>query len=205
MVCPMGNWGTCEEIFSRQLCNCNCNCNPTTKKVLRVLEGRSTPFREHDPLCALPKQFSRGEGLSLARSLCIPWEAPHNENLAIPTCLWGWYQVRFFGIHFGHSSGIGEGPGWHLVRYLCETRKALHERMFGYGRCIGSRKAHKDKSCKVSEDLLDGQPVSWQRWPFFFLFSMVKQQEIPASGTPAGRPRRVSQEHPAGVPRIFLS
>ena len=36
--------------------------------------------------------------------------------------------VRFFGLIFGHSWGIGKGPGWHLVWHLCETRKALDER-----------------------------------------------------------------------------
>ena len=72
--------------------------------------------------------FSGGKGRSLVRSLCTPWEALHNKNLRIQTCLRGWYQVRFFGLIFGHSWGNGEGPGWHLVRYLCETRKALHER-----------------------------------------------------------------------------
>ena len=72
--------------------------------------------------------FSGGKGLSLVRSLCTPWEALRNKNLRIQTCLRGWYQVRFFGFIFGHSWSNGEGPGWHLVRYLCETRKALHER-----------------------------------------------------------------------------
>ena len=74
------------------------------------------------------KAFSGEKGRSLVRSLCTPWEALLNKNLAIQTCLRGWYQARFFGLIFGHSWGIGEGPGWHLVRYLCETRKALHER-----------------------------------------------------------------------------
>ena len=72
--------------------------------------------------------FSGEKGRSLVRSLCRPWEALLNKNLAIQTCLRGWYQARFFGLIFGHSWGIGEGPGWHLVRYLCETHKALHER-----------------------------------------------------------------------------
>ena len=60
----------------------------------------------------------------------VPGTVPllRNKNLRIQTCLRGWYQVRFFGLIFGHSWGNGEGPGWHLVRYLCETRKALHER-----------------------------------------------------------------------------
>ena len=74
------------------------------------------------------KAFSGGKGLSLVRSLCTPWEALRNKNLRIQTCLRGWYQVRFFGLIFGHSWGSVEGPGLHLVRYLCETRKALHER-----------------------------------------------------------------------------
>ena len=68
----------------------------------------------------------------MVRSLCTLWEAFRNKNLRIQTCLRAWYQVRFFGLIFGlifgHSWGNGEGPGWHLVRYLCETRKALHER-----------------------------------------------------------------------------
>ena len=42
----------------------------------------------------------------------------------------GLVPARFFGLVFGHSWGTGEGPGWHPVRYLCETRKALHERHF---------------------------------------------------------------------------
>ena len=72
--------------------------------------------------------FSGGKGLSLVRSLCTPWEALRNKDFTIQMCLRGWYQVRFFGLIFGHSWGIGGRPGWHLVRYLCETRKALHER-----------------------------------------------------------------------------
>ena len=74
------------------------------------------------------KVFSGGKGLSLALSLCTLWEALRNKNLTIQTRLRGWYQARFFGLIFGHSWGIGQGPGWHLVRCLCETRKALHER-----------------------------------------------------------------------------
>ena len=34
----------------------------------------------------------------------------------------------FLWTYFGAFLGIGEGPGWHLVRYLCETPKALHQR-----------------------------------------------------------------------------
>ena len=74
------------------------------------------------------KAFPGAKGLSLVRSLCTPCEALRNKNLRIQTCLRGWYQVRFLGLIFGHSWGNGEGPGWHLVPYLCETRKALHER-----------------------------------------------------------------------------
>ena len=57
------------------------------------------------------KLFRGGKGLSLARSLCTPWEALRNKNPRRQTCLWGWYQVRFFGLIFGHSWGNGEGPG----------------------------------------------------------------------------------------------
>ena len=71
------------------------------------------------------KPFSWGEGLSLVRSLCTPWEALHGKNLATPMCLQGWYQVRFFGLIFGHSWGIGEGPGWHLVWYLSTKARLL--------------------------------------------------------------------------------
>ena len=74
------------------------------------------------------KHFRGGKVLSLVRSLCTPWEALRNKNLALQTRLQGWYQVRFSGLIFGHSWGMWEGPGWHLVRYRCETRKALHER-----------------------------------------------------------------------------
>ena len=32
----------------------------------------------------------------MAWSLCTPWEALHSKNLAIPTCLRGWYQILTF-------------------------------------------------------------------------------------------------------------
>ena len=50
-------------------------------------------------------------------------EEPCNTDMPSGLC-----QVRFFGLTFGHSWGVGEGQAWHLVRYLCELRKALHER-----------------------------------------------------------------------------
>ena len=88
--------------------SCSQTCLPTWYQVrfLSILEGNG----------AVPGTVLR-----------TSWEALRNKNLMIQ-CLRGWYQVRFFGLVFGHSWGIGEGPGWHLVRYLCETREALHER-----------------------------------------------------------------------------
>ena len=59
--------------------------------------------------------FSVGKGV-------VPWYGPSDTVGSTPqeepcdtTCLWGWYKARFFGLIFGHSWGIGEGPGWHLV------------------------------------------------------------------------------------------
>ena len=78
----------------------------------------------------------RGEmGLSLVRSLCTPWDALRNKNLRIQTCLRGWYQVRFFGLIFGHSWGNGEGPGWHLARYLpCVSKQCPADGVWRIGR-----------------------------------------------------------------------
>ena len=64
------------------------------------------------------KQFSRGEGLSLVRSQRTPWEALYSK-------LWGWYQVPFLGLIFGHSWSIGEGPMWHLGTVPLRNPKAL--------------------------------------------------------------------------------
>ena len=72
--------------------------------------------------------FPGRKGLSLVRSLCTLWEALRNKVLAIQTCLWGSYQVRFFGLIFGILGTSGRGEWRRLVRYLCETRRALHER-----------------------------------------------------------------------------
>ena len=51
-------------------------------------------------------------------------QEPCNTNVPsglVPrTLLW-----TYFWAFLGRQA---EGPGWHLVRYLCETRKTLHER-----------------------------------------------------------------------------
>ena len=40
----------------------------------------------------------------------------------------GLVQVRFFGLFLGILGAKGTVPRWHLVQYLCETQKVLHER-----------------------------------------------------------------------------
>ena len=89
---------------------------------------------------ALKRAFQPGtkyvfKSISEGKGAC-PWHgpsAPPARHFAIRTL---GYKRAFgagtryasLGLFFGHSWGNGEGPGWHLVRYLCETRKALHER-----------------------------------------------------------------------------
>ena len=84
------------------------------------------PFHSNAPSYLVPSRFfipfSKGEGPSLVQPLCTPWEALHSKNLAMPTCLRGSYQVRFFGLISGHSWGIGGGtrvvPGMVPLRNL---------------------------------------------------------------------------------------
>ena len=75
--------------------------------------------------------FSGLRGFWALWSLCAPWEALRNKNLAIQTRLRGWYQVRFFGLIFGHSWGkryrSKVAPGTVPLRNP-KFLKALHER-----------------------------------------------------------------------------
>ena len=61
------------------------------------------------------KHFQGAKGLSLVRSLCTPWEALRNKNLAIQTCLRGLVPGTLLWIYFwaflGHRGGTRVAPG----------------------------------------------------------------------------------------------
>ena len=98
-----------------------------SKRAFRALKHAFPPGTKY--VC---KQSSRGEGLSLARSLCTPRQALHSKNLAIPTCRRGWYQAP--GIWCGTSAQ----PERHFTkRHVCRPLTILGATL----RTLGSSRA----------------------------------------------------------------
>ena len=88
----------------------------------------------HKPSDSLPGSGGSVAGAEMGR----PWFGPSAHpgkrfaartcNTNVPFGLVPGNQVHFFGLILGILGASGRAEGWCLVRYLCKTRKALHER-----------------------------------------------------------------------------